>query len=108
VLMVMPVGGESRAKVSGLSGMSESVAEAETFKAVCSLTARSPGTVNCGGTLISLTVATNELVALKAGVPLSVTLTTTVLLEGPSASDGVHAIAPAEETVSPPGPDTSA
>src|SRR5436305_1571286 len=102
--MVMPAGGERRRKVSGLIGMSESVAEAETIKAVCSFTARSVGTVNCGGTLISLIVTTNELVALKTGVPLSVTMRRTVLLDGPWASDGVHAMAPADETVSPPGP----
>src|SRR5438046_6564430 len=48
------------------------------------------------------------LVALKLGEPLSKTRTVTVFVLGPCASVGVQAIAPAEETVRPVGPDTSA
>src|SRR6266571_7711926 len=42
------------------------------------------------------------------GVPLSKTRTVTVLVLGPCASVGVQAMAPAEETVKPVGPETSA
>src|SRR2546427_10977906 len=42
------------------------------------------------------------------GVPLSKTRTVTVFVLGPCASVGVQAMAPAEETVRPVGPDTNA
>ncbi len=48
------------------------------------------------------------LVVLRAGEPLSVTLTVTVFTLGPSASVGVHEIAPLAATVSPLGPETLA
>src|SRR2546422_10144320 len=50
----------------------------------------------------------NLLVALRLGEPLSETRTVTLLVLGPCASVGVQAMAPAEETARPVGPDTNA
>src|SRR6187549_804819 len=64
----------------------------------------SSGTVSTGATFTSLTVRLKLLVTLKAGVPLSVTLSCTGYVPGPWASVGVQAIAPDGDTVNPVGP----
>src|SRR5204863_360169 len=93
-LMVMPVGALTKAKVKLLAGMSASIALAFTFSVVCSAIVWSAGTVNTGARFTSLTVTVNVLVTLRAGTPLSVTLTLTAFVLGPCASVGVQLIAP--------------
>src|SRR5262249_18708291 len=94
VLMVMPDGAETRLKVRMFTGMSGSVAEAETLRVVNSLIVWSDGTVRTGGLFTSLTMALNDLVWLRLGDPSSVTRTVTVFVLGPCASVGVQEIAP--------------
>src|SRR6185503_13104093 len=105
---VSPVGPDTKANVSVLVGWSESVALAVTLSAVCSAMVWVAGSVSNGALFTSVTRTWNELVVLITGVPLSKTRTVTVLVLGPWASLGVQAMAPAAETVSPVGPDTSA
>src|SRR5438477_484523 len=93
-LMVMPAGELARAKVKVLAGRSASVAVAFTLSDVCSLIVWSAGTVNTGARFTSLTITWNVLVTLRAGTPLSVTLTLTAFVLGPCASVGVQLIAP--------------
>src|SRR5205823_5268005 len=93
-LMVMPAGELTSAKVKLLAGRSASVALALTLIVVCSLIAWSPGPALHGALPISLTVTVNVLVTLRAGTPLSVTLTLTAFVLGPCASVGVQLIAP--------------
>src|SRR6266542_4056852 len=105
---VRPVGPDTSAKVSVLAGRSESVAVAFTLNRVCSAMVCVPGTVSSGAEFASVTMTRKLLVALRLGEPLSETRTVTVLVLGPCATVGVQAMAPAEETVRPGGPDTSA
>src|SRR5438552_3484491 len=93
-LMVMPAGELTKAKVKLLAGRSASVAVALTLSVVCSVIVWSAGTVNTGARFTSLTVTVNVLVTLRAGTPLSVTLTLTAFVLGPCASVGVQLIAP--------------
>src|SRR6185436_2454943 len=64
-LMVIPVGADSSAKVSGFAGTSGSVAVAETLSGVSSSIVCVAGTVSCGGAFSSRTVTVNVLVALN-------------------------------------------
>src|SRR6476646_6988719 len=75
-------------------GVSESVADAETFSVVSSLITWFAGTVRTGAVLISFTVTVNDFVSLRFGEPLSVTLTVMEFVLGPCVSVGVHEIAP--------------
>src|SRR2546428_835534 len=93
-LMVMPVGALTSAKVKLIAGKSRAGEQASTLSAVCSLIVWSAGTVNTGARFTSLTITWNVLVTLKAGTPLSVTLTLTAFVLGPCASVGVQLIAP--------------
>src|SRR5262245_45092699 len=87
--------------------MSESVADTATFKALNSLITWFVGTISTGAVLTSLTMTLKDFVSLRAGVPLSVTLTVIVFVPGPWASVGVHAIAPVFVLiVRPPGAET--
>src|SRR6185369_13831942 len=92
--MVNPVGPLTRANVSESAGRSASVAVALAVKATSSLRVWLAGTVSTGATFTSLTVRVKLLVTLKAGVPLSVTLSCTGYVPGLWASVGVQAIAP--------------
>src|SRR6185436_12286237 len=98
----------TRAKVRLFAGRSASVAVALALKATSSLIVWLGGTVSTGTRFTSLTVRVKLLVTLKAGVPLSLTLTCTGYVPGPWASVGVQVIAPAGDTVSPAGPLTRA
>src|ERR1043166_7728080 len=69
------------------SGKSASLAELVTRKSVNSLMVRSGRIGNVGAELVLCTTTWNERVALRLGVPLSVTRTVTMFVLG---SDGVH------------------
>src|SRR5437763_5395174 len=84
--MVMPAGAEGRLKVRVLAGKSESVALADTLRAVCSLIVWLAGTVSNGALFTSLIMTTKVFVVPSAGDPSSVTITCTRLLLGPWAS----------------------
>src|SRR5204863_93780 len=93
-LIVIPVGALTKEKVSVFAGRSASVALAVTLRVVCSSIVRSAGTLNTGARFTSRTVTVNLFVALKAGTPLSVTLTLTTFVLGPCASFGVQLTTP--------------
>src|SRR5437870_2147237 len=93
-LMVMPAGELTRAKVRSEARRVGSEGIAPTFSAVCSLIVWSAGTLSTGARFTSLTITWNVLVTLKAGTPLSVTLTLTMFVLGPCPSVGVQLIAP--------------
>src|SRR5437879_4019540 len=93
-LIVIPVGALTSAKVSVLAGRSASVALALTLRPVCSSIVWLAGTLNTGARFTSVTVTVKLFVALKAGTPLSVTLTLTTFVLGPCASLGVQLITP--------------
>src|SRR5207253_2550764 len=93
-LIVIPTGGPTRLNVSVLVGTSASVALAVTANALSSSSVWFPGTVNTGATFTSRTVTVKLFVALRFGVPLSVTTTVIVFVLGPCASFGVQLIAP--------------
>src|SRR4051794_29263706 len=101
--MVMPLGADTRLKASVLVGISESVAEADTFKAADSLIVWSAGRESTGAELTSFTTTLNDFVSLRGGVPLSVTRTVTVLVLGPCVSVGVHEMAPVFVSIVIPG-----
>src|ERR1051326_8200146 len=105
---VKPVGPETSAKVSVLAGRSASVAVAFAASAVCSAMVCVPGRVREGAVFDSVTITRKLFVVLILGEPLSNTRTVTAFVLGPSASVGVQAIAPLDETVKPEGPDTRA
>src|ERR1051326_9244616 len=92
--MLMPAGAVNRAKVSVLAGISASVAVALTLKVVCSATVWSPGTVSTGARFTSFTITLKLFVALRLGLPLSLTRTVTRFVLGPWLSPGVQVIAP--------------
>src|SRR4030095_5825379 len=74
-----------------------------------SLIVRLPGAVRVGALFTSLTTTVKLLVALNAGVPVSVTLTVIVFVLGPCASVGVQLSTPVLGFIATPdGPFTSA
>src|SRR5213596_2420349 len=75
-----------------LAGRSPSVAVLVTVSVVSSLIVRLVWPVSSGAVFTSLTVTVKELVALRAGVPLSVTLVVNVFVLGTCASLGVQLI----------------
>src|SRR5205807_6696098 len=77
-----------------LPGRAAPAGRAATVRAVCSWVGCSAGAISTGARFTSLTVTVNVLVTLKAGTPLSVTLTLTTFVLGPCASVGVQLIAP--------------
>src|SRR5205823_4588847 len=84
----------SRLKVNALAGRSGSGAAAVKESSVCSSTALSAMAASVGARFISATVTVIVSVALRAGVPLSVTRTVTANVPGPWASVGVQVNAP--------------
>src|SRR6266446_303332 len=77
-----------------LAGRSVSVAVLVTVRVANSLTVWPAMVRRVGALFTSLTVTEKELVALRAGVPLSVTLGVNTLLVGPWASVGVQVMIP--------------
>ena len=107
VLIVIPFGGlRSRYEIL-LAGISLSVAVLITVSVVRAEMVRSVCAGRIGALFTSLTVTVKLLVALKGGVPLSVTTVLTVLVLGPCASVGVHVITPAVLMAAPGGALTS-
>src|SRR5213596_2213144 len=82
-LRAMPDGPLTSAKVNVLAGRSVSLAVIVTTSALSSLIVWLPGTVSVGTLFTSFTTTVKLLVALSAGVPLSVTLTVIVFVAGP-------------------------
>src|SRR5206468_2178489 len=80
-----PVGAETRPKLSVLAGRSASLAVLVTTRALSSLIVWSAGTVSTGALFTSRTTTVKLLVALRGGVPLSVTRTVIKLVLGPCA-----------------------
>src|SRR4051812_16372915 len=74
--------------------MSESVPEAETFRAVNSSTVRLPGPVRLGALFTSFTVTLKVLVVLNGVWASSLTTTAIVYEPGPWASEGVQVMTP--------------
>src|SRR3989440_8211422 len=93
-LMVMPVGALTNAKVKLLAGMSSFINDTATTEIFSLAYATLVRSVNTGARFTSLTITWNVLVTLRAGTPLSVTLTLTTFVLGPCASVGVQLIAP--------------
>src|SRR2546421_6131211 len=93
-LMVMPVGALTNAKVKLLAGMSSFINDTATTEIFSLAYATLVRTVSTGALFTSLTITWNVLVTLRAGTPLSVTLTLTAFVLGPCASVGVQLIAP--------------
>src|SRR5881396_1786772 len=92
-----------------LAGRSVSLAVFVTTNSLSSLIVWSGGTVRTGTPFTSLTTTVKLLVALSAGVPLSVTLTVIVFVLGPWVSVGVHVSTPVVGlTLTPDGPLTNA
>src|SRR5205823_5317896 len=100
--MVAPGGGPTRLKVSVLAGRSGSLAVAVTVMSVSSLLVRLLIGFSTGGEFTSLTTTVNVLASLSGGVPLSVTRTVSMLVEGPCASVGVQVNAPLAELIAAP------
>ena len=104
---VSPAGAFRRLKTIGPCGRSTSATLNCRFRVDPSSTDWFDTAANTGTPLlISPTTTTNWLVELSGGVPLSVTRTRTVPVEGPWASVGVHASCPDALTVIPAGPST--
>src|SRR6266568_3768813 len=104
-----PAGPLTKAKVSVLAGTSVSVAVFVITSVLSSLMVWSAGTVRTGALFTSLTTTVKLLVALRAGLPLSVTLTVIVFVLGPCASVGVQLSTPLVGlTATPDGPLTKA
>src|SRR6266851_3558552 len=80
-----------------------SLAVLVTVSVVSSLIVRLAWPGNTGALFTSLTVTVKELVALKAGVPLSVTMVVNVFVLGPCASPGVQLITPLALMLAPVG-----
>jgi len=78
-----------------------------TVSSVSSLIVRVAWTGSTGALLTSSTTTVKLLVALRAGLPLSVTTVVMVLVVGPCASLGVQAITPLESILAPSGADTN-
>src|SRR6185295_17121186 len=93
-----PAGALTKAKVSVLDGRSASVAVLVTVSVVNSLIVCVPGTVNTGAVFTSLTTTVKLLVTLRLGVPLSLTFTVMVFVDGPWASVGVQVSTPVTES----------
>src|SRR6185295_9274465 len=93
-----PAGALTKAKVSVLDGRSASVAVLVTVSVVNSLMVCVPGTVNTGAVFTSLTTTVKLLVTLRLGVPLSLTFTVMVFVDGPWASVGVQVSTPVTES----------
>src|SRR5580765_6012920 len=94
-LIVVPAGAPaSRLKVRVCTGRSESVARARKVKRAASLTVLLPMGERTGALFTSLTVMITAWAALRAGEPLSVTRTVTLLVFGPCASVGVQVKTP--------------
>src|SRR5262249_38493068 len=92
--MLIPEGGDTRLNVSVLAGASVSVAEAYTLSNANSSMACGPGTVRSGALFTSFTVTVIVLVALRLGMPSSVTTVVSVNTPGPCASSGVKVTMP--------------
>ena len=104
-----PSGADTRLKVSVLAGRSRSVAVLVTTSAASPWIILYVSTVSTGARFSSLTTTVKLLVALSAGVPLSVTLTVIVFVLGPCASVGVQVSSPVVgSTATPDGPLTRA
>src|SRR5204863_196341 len=97
----------SRERVKTLAGRSPSVAVLVTVSVVSSLIVRLVWPVSTGALFTSLTVTVKELVALRAGAPLSVTMVVNVFVLGPCASLGVQLITPLALMLAPVGGDTN-
>src|SRR5262249_18587107 len=93
-LTLSPSGPETSAKVSVLVGISESVAMAVAENSVVAWIVWFGGGVSTGGELTSRTVTWKVRVALRGGVPLSVTRTVMFVVIGPCSSVGVQRINP--------------
>ena len=76
--MLAPAGGATSGRLSVLAGTSPSVAVFVTSSVVSSSTVRSACSGSTGALFTSVTVTVKLLVALKAGVPLSVTTVVSV------------------------------
>ncbi|MCU0770204.1 MAG: hypothetical protein MUE94_00340 [Verrucomicrobia bacterium] len=94
VFRFTPVGAATRLKRSVLAGRSGSVARFVTVRVVNSSTVCGGGTVSVGTRFTSFTTTVNCCVALRPGVPVSVTSTVITLVDGPCASEGVQANRP--------------
>src|SRR5439155_880234 len=79
---------------SVFAALPASVPLAPTLSPYTTLFRSSAGTLNTGARFTSVTVTVKLFVTLKAGTPLSVTLTLTTFVLGPCASLGVQLIAP--------------
>src|SRR5258706_7465484 len=98
-LIAALVGALARLKLSGFVGRSESEAETVKVSNVPSTTVWVSMAANSGAAFTSLTIARNVCVALKLGVPLSVTITLIELVPGPCASLGVQVKTPLDALI---------
>ena len=106
-LMLMPVGGLTSPYPVMVEWIFDSVAVLVTVSNVSSLTFVCAMTGSTGATFTSTTTTVKLLVALNGGVPLSVTLTTTVFVEGLCVWAGIQVTMPvAGLMLMPPGAET--
>src|SRR5207249_3518005 len=96
-----PSGADRRLKVSVLAGRSGSVATLVSTSVASPWITLNVGTSKTGAAFTSLTTTEKLLVALKAGLPLSVTTVVIVLVLGPCASPGVQVITPLGSMLTP-------
>ena len=96
-----------RLKSSEFVGKSESVAVAVKLTVWPMKFVRLAIGASPGALFTSLTVTVKELVALRAGAPLSVTMVVNVFVLGPCASLGVQLITPLALMLAPVGGDTN-
>ena len=106
--IVAPAGAPApRLKSSVFVGKSESVAVAVKLTVCPMKFVRFAIGASTGALFTSLTVTVKELVALKAGVPLSVTMVVNVFVLGPCASLGIQLITPLALMLAPAGGTTN-
>src|SRR5438876_341413 len=89
-----PAGAETRLKVRLLTGRSVSLAELVTTNVLSFLIVWSATAASTGALFTSFTITVKLLLSLRAGVPLSVTLTVIRIVLGPCASVGVQVRTP--------------
>src|SRR3954470_15771428 len=98
-----PVGAPgSKLYVSACAGISLSLAKFVNVSSVPSRTVLLLIAASVGALFTSFTITVNVLVSLRAGVPLSVTRTTMLLVPGPCASEGVHVKTPLLDPIAAP------
>ena len=89
-----PGGPDTSENTRRFGGLSASVAELVTVKVMPAATVRSGTGASSGAWFTSVTITVKVCVALKGGLPLSVTTMTNWLVPGPSASPGVQVKSP--------------